>query len=123
MHGYSLPAQAPLERAAYVPQQSAPAMFGDVNAARRAALWLALLIPWLGLPIGWAFIMTADPRKQEIGRFCVLWSSISMVAQTLIMFALTVPALNVLAHLVPSIPRPGAGAGGLGGLGGLGGQQ
>ena len=56
------------ERAAGVPN---PAVFmtppvansGDSGVATRAAIALALTFPWIGLPVGWCFMMIEDRRK------------------------------------------------------------
>ena len=45
--------------------------------ANRAAFWLGLLMPYFGLPIALAFLMCDDPRRQEVGRICLMWSLIS----------------------------------------------
>ncbi|MGC8667704.1 MAG: hypothetical protein ACP5VE_06290 [Chthonomonadales bacterium] len=47
------------------------------TTANRAALWLGLLMPYFGLPIALAFLMCDDPRRQEVGRICLMWSLIS----------------------------------------------
>ena len=56
-----------------------PAPSGNPALAKRAAIALALTIPFLGLPIGWAFMMVEDSRRQAIGRFCVNWSLLGLV--------------------------------------------
>lgn len=62
---------------------------GDSGATGRAALWLGLLFPYFGLPIGLAFMMCDDRRRQEVGRVCITWSAISMAAHVLVGIALT----------------------------------
>lgn len=52
---------------------------GDSAVAKRAAIWLALSVPFAGLPIGWAFMMIEDRRRQAIGRLCVNWSLLGLV--------------------------------------------
>ena len=69
------------------PSQGASA--ADAGTPGRAALWLGLLFPYFGLPIGLAFMMCDDRRRQEVGRICILWSGISMVAHVLVGIALT----------------------------------
>ncbi len=61
---------------------------GDPAVAKRAALYLALLCPWFGLPIGWAFMMFEDRRRQAIGRFCATWSAVAIGVHILVMFVL-----------------------------------
>lgn len=56
-----------------------PPTQGNSAVAKRAAIALALTIPFLGLPIGWAFMMIEDSRRQAIGRFCVNWSLVGLV--------------------------------------------
>jgi hypothetical protein len=65
------------ERPAPVFMPIAPS--GNPAMAKRAAIALALTIPFLGLPIGWAFMMIEDSRRQAIGRFCVNWSLFGLV--------------------------------------------
>jgi hypothetical protein len=65
------------ERPAPVYMPTTPS--GNPALAKRAAIALALTIPFLGLPIGWAFMMIEDSRRQAIGRFCVNWSLIGLV--------------------------------------------
>src|SRR4051812_27646918 len=72
-------ASAPIERQpqqystpAYSGQQYASAVTGDSGVAKRAAIALALVIPWVGLPVGWVFMMIEDSRKQAVGRVCVV---------------------------------------------------
>ncbi len=98
------------------------ASLGDEGAAKRSALWMAITMPYVGLPVGWAFIMTADRKKQEIGRFCILWSSVAMVFHVLLLFvamqSLT-PMLASLPGIIKSVQQGQSGGGG-GGGGGLG---
>ena len=89
-----------------------PAM-GDLGVAKRAAIALALSFPYFGLPIGWAFMMIEDQRRQAIGRFCVYWSLFGLVLHCVLMFiaaqALGTALMPVMESLVKS--RGGAGAG------------
>lgn len=73
---------------AYVPAAPAyaPSVDGDLGVARRAAILLALTLPWIGLPVGWVFMMIEDSRKQAIGRVCAAWSMIALVFHLLLMF-------------------------------------
>ncbi len=59
---------------------------GDPGVARRAAILLALTLPWIGLPVGWVFMMIEDSRKQAVGRVCAAWSMIALVFHLLLMF-------------------------------------
>ncbi len=52
---------------------------GSNAASERAALWLGLLFPYFGLPVGLVFMMLDDDRKQQLGRICILWSCLSML--------------------------------------------
>ncbi len=56
-----------------------PAATGDPAVARRAAIALALTIPFIGLPVGWVFMMIEDRNKQAIGRVCAVWSMVGLV--------------------------------------------
>lgn len=68
---------APAERpGAYVPVTSNA---GDPAVATRAAILLALVIPFIGLPAGWIFMMIEDKRLQRVGRICVQWSLIGLL--------------------------------------------
>jgi len=78
----SMPAMAsaaPMAGERPAPVFMPPVSSGNPALAKRAALALALTIPFLGLPIGWAFMMIEDTRRQAIGRFCVNWSLIGLV--------------------------------------------
>ena len=86
---------------------------GDTGVAKRAAIALALSFPYFGLPIGWAFMMIEDQRRQAIGRFCVYWSLFGLVLHCVLMFiaaqALGTALMPVMESLIKS--RGGAGAG------------
>ena len=77
-------ASMPGERPAPVLLPAAPS--GNPALAKRAAILLALTIPFLGLPIGWAFMMIEDSRRQAIGRFCVNWSLLGLVLHLFLTF-------------------------------------
>lgn len=62
-----------------LPMAMPTASSGSSAVAKRAAIALALTLPFLGLPIGWAFMMIEDSRRQAIGRFCVNWSLLGLV--------------------------------------------
>ncbi len=61
------------------------AVSGSTSASERAALWLGLLFPYFGLPVGLVFMMLDDDRKQHLGRICIFWSCISMVVHVAFM--------------------------------------
>ena len=75
---------------------------GDPGLARRAALLLALTLPWLGVPVGWIFMMMEDRKRQAIGRFCVMWSCVSLLLHFVLMiFATQMITSNLLRVLEP----------------------
>lgn len=116
----SLPPTPP--SALEMPRYAAPAptLAGDEGVAKRAALWLALTLPYVGLPIGWAFMMMSDNRqRQQIGRFCVIWSSIALIFHLLLLFVGTEQLVSLLSSL-PTLLHNVQGGTGTGGLGGLG---
>ncbi len=81
---------AVVERPGQVYQGAAPAMpmhiGGDMALARRSAVWLAISFPYFGMPIAWAFMMVNDREKQEIGQYCMKWSIVSMVVQSVLLW-------------------------------------
>lgn len=120
----TLPPAYPVERAASLPPQpaafapSAPASAptGDSGVAKRAAFALGITIPWIGLPVGWIFMMIEDRRKQTIGRICALWSMIGLVLHLLLFYFMvqqSVPfMLRLLVPVVDATARSrGAGGG------------
>jgi len=82
----SPPSPSPAERIAYTAVSATAALAGNPAAANRAAFWLGLLFPYFGLPIGLAFMMCDDRRRQEVGRICLLWSTLSGVFHLLLLF-------------------------------------
>jgi len=95
---------------------SAPRSFvGSGGAAERAALWLGLLFPYFGLPVGLVFIMLDDDRKQQLGRICVLWSCISLVVHVAFM---AVGALGMREMLMAALQGARGAASRAGGMGG-----
>ncbi len=103
---------------------TAIAASGNPAAANRAAFWLGLLMPYFGLPIGLAFVMCDDRRRQEVGRICILWSTISGVIHLLFtivgLLGMQKWLMFALGVAKSQLGRPGGMGGGLGG-GGLGG--
>ena len=118
------------ERAA---SAAAPAVFmtppaastGDSGVAIRAAIALALTFPWIGLPVGWCFMMIEDRRKQAIGRVCAVWSMGALVFHLLITFVLLQSAMSQILPILMGVAKAqGGGNGGAPNLnipGGLGG--
>ena len=120
-------APAPVAPQASYPQERAPvpasysqpapvpypaAVSGDTGVARRAALALALTIPFIGLPVGWIFMMIEDRNKQAVGRWCAMWSMIGLVLHlglTYLMFQQAVPFMTrLLLPAVEAASRRGA---------------
>lgn len=97
-----MPSPPPMsgERQAPVMMPVAAAVTGDEGVAKRAALALALTIPFLGLPIGWAFMMIEDKRRQAIGRFCVNWSLLGLVVH---LFLSYVGMQALVKSLLPAV--------------------
>jgi hypothetical protein len=79
------------------------AMAGDPAVAKRAALALAWVVPWFGLPIGWAFMMFEDRRRQAIGRYCAIWSAVAMVVHTFVLFAILSMMSAVAASMTSNL--------------------
>ena len=109
----SMPASYGQERAAAPIQYSAPIPSGDPGVARRAALALALTLPFIGLPVGWIFMMIEDRNKQAVGRLCAVWSLVGLVVHlvlTYLMFQQSVPLLlKVLVPVMEGAARRNAG--------------
>lgn len=59
---------------------------GDSGMAKRAAIALALTLPFIGLPVGWIFMMIEDSRKQAIGRLCANVSMIGLLLHLVLMY-------------------------------------
>jgi len=106
---------APLQRPSVLPVQE-----GDPRAAQRAAVWLGLSLPYFGYPIGWAFIMMENHKRQAIGRACILWSTIGLIAHFVLMIfasAALTPMMIKLLSAAMSSQGGGSGGGGGGGVG------
>ena len=71
---------------------------GDSGVATRAAIALALTFPWIGLPVGWCFMMIEDRRKQAIGRICAVWSMIALVIHLVLLFVAIPAALAMIVN-------------------------
>ena len=75
-----VPPQYAASQAAYgVPMDN-----GDAKLTKRAAIWLALTLPFIGLPVGWAFMMIQNRQRQEVGRLCVIWSLVALFVHVLL---------------------------------------
>ncbi|MCC6730546.1 MAG: hypothetical protein IT208_14520 [Chthonomonadales bacterium] len=92
---------------------------GNPGAANRAAVWLGLLFPYFGLPIGLAFVMCDDRRRQEVGRVCILWSLVSTAVHLLLLAATVLGMRELLAAVLQGV-RGGTGQPALPGLPGAG---
>lgn len=76
---------------------------GNPALAKRAAIALALTIPFLGLPIGWAFMMIEDSRRQAIGRFCVNWSLLGLVLHLFLFYLGMQATVQLALKFLPAI--------------------
>ena len=86
---------------------------GDSGVATRAAIALALTFPWIGLPVGWVFMMIEDRRKQAIGRTCAVWSMVALVVHLFFMVIFIQSAIAMFGSLLPAVGAlKGKGAGG-----------
>ena len=81
----------------------APAITGDSGVARRAAIALALTIPFVGLPVGWVFMMIEDRNKQAIGRVCAVWSMIGLVLHLILTYFMVQGTVKMLGSLLPQV--------------------
>ena len=91
---------------------------GDPNLARRAAIWLAISIPFLGLPVGWIFMMMEDHKRQAIGRLCFNWSLIALVFHLLLSFVFLqslAPYMQMALGVTKSLSQGRGASGGMGG--------
>ena len=129
--GVSSPvAAAPLSQGAYPGAERAPAppmttannapyplapvsSAGDSGVATRAAIALALTLPWIGLPVGWVFMMIEDRRRQAIGRICAVWSMIGLVLHLLLLIPAASAVGAILMKAVMSGAMRGGGNGGV----------
>lgn len=110
---YSTPPRSETPSVLNSPVYAAPTsrnvLDGDPAVAKRAALLLALTFPWLGLPIGWAFMMIEDQRRQAIGRYCAWVSFFGLLAHLFFgMIALkgaTTLFMNLLVPVMQSMDK------------------
>ncbi len=111
-YGYT-PERIPSQNPVSYPQPT-----GDPNVANRAAVWLALTIPFIGLPVGWVFMMVEDQRKQRVGRICVMWSLFALVFHLIFTVVLLKSATSgLMSALGPAISKMAGGQQGGGGTG------
>ena len=89
---------------------------GDPAAAKRAAFWLAVVFPWFGLPIGWAFMMIEDHKRQAIGKYCAMWSIIALIFHCLFLFASVQVAVSRFLPYIMNSASSQRGANNSGGL-------
>jgi hypothetical protein len=87
---------------AYAPTQPAAA-HGDQAAATRAAIMLALTLPFIGLPVGWVMVMLENPRHQRVGKICANWSAIGLVVHLLLSVVLFQGIASTFKQLLPVI--------------------
>jgi uncharacterized membrane protein YhaH (DUF805 family) len=74
----------------------------SAGRASKAAFWLGMLCPWIGLPVGIVFLMLDDDRKAQIG-WITIWYSLAGFAINLIGgLILLGPLLSGLRSLIPS---------------------
>ena len=85
---------------------------GDSGVATRAAIALALTFPWIGLPVGWVFMMIEDRRKQAIGRVCAVWSMIALVFHLLFTFVLIQSAMSQILPILVGVMKARSESGG-----------
>ncbi len=99
--------ERPMQYAPAAPVMSPSiALQGDPGTAKRAALLLAFTLPFIGLPVGWVFMMMEDYRRQAIGRFCVLWSCVALLVHFFVgIFMLQVTAPVALRFLAPMLKQ------------------
>ncbi len=89
---------------------------GDPATANRAAILLALTLPWIGLPVGWVFMMIEEPRKQAVGRLCATVSFVALLIHLWLFIALGAMATNTLMRsYLKSKVDSATGSGSLGG--------
>ncbi len=96
------------------PVAAGPRM-GASPAALRAALWLGLLFPYVGLPVGLVFMMLDDESRYEAGRACVLWSCVSLAAHFIVMALIGVGMREMLFAALQGVRGVAGRAGGMGG--------
>ncbi len=110
------PAVNPMEAMAYR-GAAAAGVLGNPRASNRAAMWLGLLMPYFGLPIGLAFVMCDDRRRQEVGRICIWWSILSLAVHLLLSFVAMLGTreylTTILNQILSQAKRSADGGGGM----------
>ena len=106
------PAAVAMDR---VPTYAPAAASGSSSTPGRAAMWLGLLFPYFGLPIGLAFMMCDDRRRQEVGRACVIWSLVSGVIHLILLFVTIIGTREYVAAAFNAARAAAERAGGAGG--------
>jgi hypothetical protein len=76
---------------------------GSAAASERAALWLGLLFPYFGLPVGLVFMMLDDDRKQHLGRICILWSCLALVLHIAFMVVASIGMRELLYAMLQGV--------------------
>jgi hypothetical protein len=87
-----------------------PAARVDPDIATKAAMWLGLMFPIIGLPAGMIFLMLDDARKVRLGWITIWWSVGGSVIGLILSLISLAPLLAVFHGMAPH----GAG-GGIGG--------
>jgi hypothetical protein len=96
----SAPLQYAQERVPGPVMQAAPLPTGDSGVAKRAALLLGLTIPFVGLPVGWVFMMIEDRNKQAVGRWCAMWSMIGLVLHLFVTWFMIQQSVPLMIQLL-----------------------
>lgn len=86
--------------AAPLPAPLPTAVPGDQNMAKRAAVLLGLTLPFIGLPVGWVFMMIPDRGRQTIGRWCATASIISLFIHIVLFYAVAASAVPLMLKLL-----------------------
>ena len=94
---------------------------GDAKMTKRAAIWLALTLPFIGLPVGWAFMMIQNRQRQEVGKLCVIWSLVALFAHVLLFGVAAASSGPVVLQALTAFYEKQNASGGAKGGGGAGG--
>ncbi len=76
---------------------------GDAAVARRAAILLGLTIPFIGLPVGWVFMMIEDRSKQAVGRWCATWSMIGLVIHLVVTYLVIQQSVPMMLRMLTPV--------------------
>ncbi len=71
--------------------------------AKRAAIALALTLPWIGLPVGWVFMMIEDRSKQAVGRLCANVSLIGLLLHLVLMYFGMQATMSLVLRYLPMV--------------------